>query len=704
MGEGGETGYEFIKQSTNHCQVRTSPRLVFPLKSLRTGVETPARDPKEGHRRGMREAEAVNTAGFNGAGVVSFESRLAQVMAESIAKKGGRPVLAPSLQEIPLEKNPEAFAFAEKLLAGQIDLVIFMTGVGTRLLLDILSTRYPREKIIEALSRVTTVARGPKPVRALTENRIPITLTIPEPNTWFEILETLDLSRRSISLAGRTVAIQEYGIPNEELVKGVKKRGANVIQVPVYRWALPDDRAPLESGIREIIEGKVQIALFTNAAQIRHVIRVASELGLERPFREALRKVVIASVGPTCSEAIRESGFGVDFEPSHPKMGQLVAETAAGAQELIEEKKMGLRPTVVLQPREEGAEEREIRRRESTFLKACRREKTAFTPIWLMRQAGRYMKEYSRIRDRVSFSELCRNPGLATEVAITARQKLQTDAAIIFSDLLLIVEPLGLGLEYLQDEGPVISEPLSHRQDIDRLSEIEPRESLSYVFDIVKLTRSCLDSKIPLLGFAGAPFTLAAYMIEGGTSKAFLKTKQLMLSDSGAWHALLEKISRGVVKYLNGQIEAGVDALQIFDTWAGCLSPEDYREFVLPHTRSVLGGLKKEVPVIHFGTGTGPFLKDFCGAGGDVIGIDWRVELGQAWEILGAGVGIQGNLDPAVLYADLPTIRNRVKNILEQAGGRPGHIFNLGHGILPTTPVERVVALVDFVHELSSSH
>lgn len=643
----------------------------------------------------------IETIGFNGACVVSFESRMAEVMVQGITNKGGRVISAPSMQEIPLEKNPEVFAFAEKLFSGQIDVILFLTGVGTRYLIETLSTRYSKEEIIRHLSRLTTVARGPKPVRVLKELGIPLTIAVPEPNTWFEILETLDLSRRSISLEGKTVAVQEYGISNPELIQGLKRRGANVVQVPVYRWALPNDTKPLERAIREIVEGKVEIAFFTNAVQIRHVIRVASEMGLEKSFRDALKKVVIASIGPTCSETLREWGFSADFEPSHSKMGQLIAETAVRARDLIEEKLSGLKTTVLI-PRSAQTADELAGRRESVFLKACRGEKTPYTPIWLMRQAGRYLREYQRIRDKVSFTELCRTKELAAEVTITACEKLKVDAAIIFSDILLIVEPLGLGLEYTSDEGPVITGQVETRKDVDQLREIEPAESLSFVFDAIRLTRSCLNPKIPLIGFAGAPFTLASYMVEGGGSKVFLNTKRLMHQDPGAWHALMEKISRGLVKYLNGQIEAGADALQIFDSWVGCLGPEDYREFVLPHTRAVIQGLRKGTPVIHFGTGTGTFLKEMREAGGDVIGVDWRVNLAEAWQAIGYDKGIQGNLDPAILYTSPETIQRHVKRILGEARARPGHIFNLGHGVLPLTPVENVLRLVELVHEMSA--
>lgn len=632
---------------------------------------------------------------------VSFESRMAEEMKRLVERRGWRVISAPSMQEIPLEKNPEAFQFAERLFAGQIDVLICMTGVGIKMLVEVLATRHPKEEIIRAFSKLTTVTRGPKPVKVLKGLGIPITITVPEPNTWFEILEELDLNRKSISLEGHTVAVQEYGTSNEDLIQGLKKRGANVVQVPVYRWALPDDTRPLREAIQSVINGQVQIAFFTNAVQVRHVLRVASEMGTEQKFREAFKDLVIASVGPVCSEALEECGFGVDFEPSHSKLGQLVLEASEKIEALIEEKK-STHVTPVLLRRKEDMPEDKKRRRESIFLKACRREKTEVTPVWLMRQAGRYMKEYRRIRDKVSFMELCRNRELACQVTVEACEKIKADAAIIFSDILLIVEPLGLGLEYAKDEGPVISGTVASRTHVDALREIEPEESLSYVYDAIRLTRSCLHPQTPLIGFSGAPFTLASYIIEGGGSRAFLKTKQFMMSDKGAWNALMEKISRGLVKYLKGQIAAGADALQLFDSWVGCLAPEDYREYVLPHTRWVLQQLPKDLPVIYFGTDTSAVLKEIREAGSGVVGVDWRIELGEAWKIIGYDRAIQGNLDPVVLYASRDEIRRRVKSILDQAAGRPGHIFNLGHGIMPTTPVDNVIALVEMVHELSA--
>ena len=339
---------------------------------------------------------------------------------------------------------------------------------------------------------------------------------------------------------------------------------------------------------------------------------------------------------------------------------------------------------------------------DSRFLRACRREPVDSTPVWLMRQAGRYMKEYRDLRARVGFLELCRNPSLVSEVTVSAAEKLGVDAAIIFADLLLIVEPLGLDLAYDKGEGPSVRPVIRAAADIDRLCEVDPEDSLAYFYAGIRQTRRDLDPCLPLLGFAGAPFTLASYLIEGGGSKTYRHTKTLMYSDAGAWRALMQHLARNLARYVNAQIAAGVQAVQIFDTWVGCLSPSDYREFVQPYSRLFIESITPGTPIIHFGTGTGVLLEDMRDGGGSVIGLDHHVELDQAWARLGDRVAVQGNLDPVILYADPAFIRRRVERILEQAGGRPGHIFNLGHGILPDTPYDHVVDLVSMVHELSA--
>lgn len=331
-------------------------------------------------------------------------------------------------------------------------------------------------------------------------------------------------------------------------------------------------------------------------------------------------------------------------------------------------------------------------------MRACRREPVPYTPIWLMRQAGRYMREYREVREKTTFLELCKNPALAAEVTVTAAERLGVDAAIIFADILLILEPLGIDLEFAKGEGPVIHNPVRKPSDVDRLRELDDVNALEFVYEAIKQTRSALKPDIPLIGFCGAPFTLASYMTEGGGSKNYIHTKRLMYDDAGAWHAMMALISRGLVKYLNAQIAAGAQAVQLFDSWVGCLSPDDYREFVLPHTKSVIGGVTPGVPVIHFGTGTATLLELMREAGGDVIGLDWRVRLDEGWQRVGHDVAVMGNLDPVVLFAKQDVLREQAKKIMDQAGGRAGHIFNLGHGILPETPVENVIALVEIVH------
>ncbi|HYJ47424.1 MAG TPA: uroporphyrinogen decarboxylase [Pyrinomonadaceae bacterium] len=336
----------------------------------------------------------------------------------------------------------------------------------------------------------------------------------------------------------------------------------------------------------------------------------------------------------------------------------------------------------------------------SPFMRACRRETVPYTPVWLMRQAGRYMKEYREVRARHTFLEMCKKPEVASEVTVYAAHRLNVDAAIIFADILLIIEPMGLELEFAKGEGPAIHNPVRSGEDVDRVREVEDVSSLDYVYEAIRITRRELRPHLPLIGFCGAPFTLASYICEGGGSKNYINTKRLMYTDAGAWHALMSRIARALSRYLNAQVEAGAQAVQIFDSWVGALSPDDYREFVLPHTREVIRNVTPGVPVLHFGTGTAGLLELMKEAGGDVIGLDWRVRLDEGWARLG-DVAVQGNFDSIALFTTPEVVRQRAKAILDQAGNRPGHIFNLGHGILPETPVDNVIALVDAVHELS---
>jgi uroporphyrinogen decarboxylase len=318
-----------------------------------------------------------------------------------------------------------------------------------------------------------------------------------------------------------------------------------------------------------------------------------------------------------------------------------------------------------------------------------------------MRQAGRYLPEYRAMRERHGFLELARNPEAAAEVTLQPVERLGVDAAILFADILLIVEPLGVGLEFAKGEGPVIHRPLRSEAAIARLDRIDVESAVPFVFEAVRRVKRALGGKVPLIGFAGAPFTVASYLIEGGPSRDYLHTKRLMYEEPEGWSRLMGILVDATARYLNGQIAAGAEAVQIFDSWVGVLAPDDYRTFVLPHTRAVIRALREGTPVIHFGTGTASLLPSMRAAGGDVIGLDWRVDLDAGWAAVGHDVAVQGNLDPAVLLSKPAYIRQRVKDILDRAAARPGHIFNLGHGILPQTPVEHARALVEIVHELS---
>jgi uroporphyrinogen decarboxylase len=331
------------------------------------------------------------------------------------------------------------------------------------------------------------------------------------------------------------------------------------------------------------------------------------------------------------------------------------------------------------------------------FLRACRRQPVERTPVWFMRQAGRYMAEYRALRAKHTLLALCRTPELAVEVTLQPIRALGVDAAILFSDLLLPLEPMGIPFDFQAGEGPVIQKPVRSRADVDALRPLEPEADLGMVLQAIRLLRPELT--VPLIGFAGAPFTLASYAIEGGHSSNFGLTKSMMYGEPEAWHRLCGLFADGVRRYLRAQVAAGVQAVQLFDSWVGALDEADYREFVLPHVKSILSGLADlDVPVIHFGTVTGHLLPTMREAGADVLGVDWRTPLDEGRRLVGDGFAVQGNLDPTLLLGPRDRLLARVDDVLRRAGDAPGHVFNLGHGILPTTPVDNVKAVVDHVH------
>lgn len=637
----------------------------------------------------------MSSAGLH---VAAFESRRGQEMTRLIERHGGTPHVSPSMREVPLDENKQAIDFAHRLITAEIDAVILLTGVGVDTLTQVIERHIDRERFLTALADTKTIARGPKPVAALKRLGVKPSFQAESPHTWREILQLMD---RHIPLAGQRVGVQEYGISNPSLIAGLEARGATVFPVQIYRWALPTDTGPLEENIRAILDHEIDVVLFTSANQVNNLLTLAEQIGVLDALHAALQKVVVASIGPTTSHSLRESRLAVDLEADTHKMGQLVALATQYAPELRARKQ---KISHVLSPvaQDPSGPTQNPAWKQSLFLRACRRESVPRTPIWLMRQAGRYMKEYRDVRAKTSFLELCKNPALCAEVAITAAERLDVDAAIIFSDLLPILEPMGLELEYGQGEGPVIHNPVRQSEDVDRILALESVDSLHYVMETVQLTRAQMPAAMPLIGFAGAPFTLASYTIEGSGSRNYLHTKTLMYRNPDAWEALMDRLVQSISLYLNAQIAAGVQAVQIFDSWVGCLSCSDYRQFVLPHSRRLIQSLQGDIPVIHFATGNPALYPLLAEAGGDVIGVDWRIALDDAWTAIGERCGMMGNLDPMTLLAPEEQIREAAGKILAQAANRSGHIFNLGHGILPQIPVENVILLVKTVKELSS--
>jgi uroporphyrinogen decarboxylase len=335
----------------------------------------------------------------------------------------------------------------------------------------------------------------------------------------------------------------------------------------------------------------------------------------------------------------------------------------------------------------------------SRFLDACRRRPTDVRPVWFMRQAGRYMKQYREIRAKHGILEICKRPELAAAVTLQPVEALDVDAAIIFADLLLPIEPMGLRLKFISGEGPMIENPVRSSGDVDTLSTTNT-DDLGYVGEAIRMVAAQLAGKVPVIGFVGAPFTMASYMIEGGPSRNFILTKTLMYRDETLWRRLMGKLVDVLAPFAVMQVASGARAIQVFDSWVGALGSEDYVRYVAPYSRALIERIRSTgVPVIHFGTGCAGYFRELHAAGGDVMGVDWRLNIDQAWMDISYRSAIQGNLDPAALMAPLPELKQKVHELLRRTGTRPGHIFNLGHGILPETPVENVRAVVEIVRE-----
>ncbi len=578
--------------------------------------------------------------------------------------------------------------FVGELLTGGIDAVLLMSGAGAASLINRAIKVADQTRFLNALQDTQLISGSDATTKALAALGLVPLLQSEKLTDWRKTLQWLE---SDLELAQKRIAI-ESTLQDDGLVAGLESRGARVRKISPLT-SQQDLAAQIGKALSPDSEAKLLVVPSARAARAVCGTLVASHL-----TNETLGHHIIVAIGIDAADCLRQNGIEVDFAIDAPLPQSAVEQLALKRESLTARKQNFL---MNMSGPNAPANDSNAPWYNSPFMKACRGEPTNVTPVWMMRQAGRYMIEYREVREKVSFLDLCANPQLCSEVMCTAVERLGVDVAIIFSDLLPILVPMGCDLEFVKGDGPVIHNPVRTAADIDRIKPLESNAELQFVMDTVTQTRADLPADMPLIGFSGAPFTLASYMIEGGGSRNYAHAKALMFGDRGAWNELMQRLSDSIVIYLKGQIAAGAQCVQLFDSWAGCLNVEHYREFVHPFVKQIIEQLPDEVPVINFGTGNPALLPLYADTQASVIGIDWRVRLDEAWETVGHNKAVQGNLDPTILLTDPQTIRRHVKDVLDQAAGRPGHIFNLGHGILPQTPVDNAIALVDAVHELS---
>ncbi|MDE0935070.1 MAG: uroporphyrinogen decarboxylase [Mariniblastus sp.] len=584
--------------------------------------------------------------------------------------------------------------FANRILTADIDTVIFVTSVGVEAIVEQASRNVDQQRFLDCLADIHTVAGSKAAANALQQFQITPKISVNSSNSWRDILIAID---RSLPVINQTIALEESE-SIYSLISGLEARGARVVKVPLF--ADPSSEwAPVAIEFFEQLEaGEFHIILFPSPENAVRFCTLAKEYGRAKLTRHLLDNHLVLAIGRGTAEILSDRGFIVDYSTETTDPAKGIQEIKAQISQITKQKSI---IRVSMSGPATNNSDPNAPWYNSPFMKACRGEPTDVTPIWMMRQAGRYMAEYREVRNKLSFLDLCANPQLCSEVMCTAVNRLGVDAAIIFSDLLPILVPMGCDLEFVKGDGPVIHNPVRTAADIDRIKPLESNDPLQFVMDTVKQTRNDLPADMPLIGFAGSPFTLASYMIEGGSSRNYAFTKTLMYGDHGAWDQLMQHLANSISLYLQGQIEAGAQCVQLFDSWAGCLSFEDYKTFAHPYVKRIIASLPSNVPVINFATGNPALLPLLADTRAAVIGIDWRTRLDDAWKIVGHDRAVQGNLDPTVLLTNPTEIKKHAKFVLDQAGGRAGHIFNLGHGILPQTPVDNAIALVDAVHELS---
>jgi uroporphyrinogen decarboxylase len=620
---------------------------------------------------------------------------------QAIKRLGGKLVMCQAYSTEDLQEGAQlarkvASQFANQLLVGEFDLLVFVTAAGAQYFFQQSARLVDRQRLIDSLTDIRTVAGSPSATLALESLGISPTIALQQPQSWRDVLVALD---QKVRVANFNVGLEESESIHG-LGSGIEARGGRVSAFSVYPHVPPSDPQAGIDFLNRLQSAECQAILFVSPAEVQRFCSMTRKLGWNRWLKRFSDEILVFSLGKETTELLVDRQISVDYTSQASDIEQFVHEIAEVIGEIENQKQ-------IVRANFSGPATSGINRSapwyDSPFMKACRGEPTQVTPIWLMQQAGRYLPEYRDLRSKMGYQELCSNPQLCSEVMCAAVRRLGVDAAIVFSDLLSMLVPMGVSLDFDQAKGPRIRNPIREPRDVNRVRRLENNDEVMFVLEAVTQTRRDLPDDLPLIGFAGAPFTLACYMIEGGPSRSLAHAKRLMLSDVVAWQELMQHLAHSISIYLNGQIAAGAQAVQLFDPWAGCLGFEDYKKFVLPYVQQVINRLPRHVPAINFATGNPSLLPLLADTRASVIGIDWRIRLDQAWDTIGHHRSIQGNLDPVVLLTDPHEIRRQTKLLLDQAAARPGHIFNLGHGILSRTPVDNVIALVDSVHELSQA-
>ena len=604
--------------------------------------------------------------------------------------------------------NRDHADFANRVLTGDIDTVVFVTGAGTRAIIESALQTVPRQRFLDGLSDIRTVAGSAAAEQILQEFGIRPTVSVvagaveqhgsgdpADLAVWRQILIAVDRQGSSVN---QNIALEKTA-DQSSLIAGLESRGARLTPLAPFSDQVPDNPSAAIDLFERIDAGEYHGLIFCDAASTAQFVFLAEQFGRVRLTNHLLDDHLVICRTADAAEILQDRGFALDYILKAASPVAVVAEIGDNLASIQKQKHL---IRINMSGPATSPADPQAPWYNNPFMKACRGEPTDVTPIWMMRQAGRYMSEYREVRSKISFLDLCANSQLCSEVMCTAVSRLGVDAAIIFSDLLPILVPMGSDLEFVKGDGPVIHNPVRTNADIDAIKVLESNEPLQFVMDTVSQTRNDLPADMPLIGFSGAPFTLASYMIEGGSSRNYHNTKKIMYGDPAAWQVIMQKLTDSISLYVAGQVEAGAQCIQLFDSWAGCLSYEDYKKYVHPYVKSIIASIPSSVPVINFATGNPALLPLLADTAASVIGIDWRVRLDSAWETVGHDRAVQGNLDPTVLLTDPKEIRRQAQIVLDQAGGRAGHIFNLGHGILPMTPVDNAIALVDAVHELSS--